>query len=57
LNKKSLGTNSNKKMEQYGRQTVAGLIMDVDSQKHCYVSRCCDRSFSKKMQTLPQQQY
>jgi hypothetical protein len=49
LQKKEVGRKSDNKMEQYGRQTVAGLMIKINSQKHGYVSRCCGRNFSKKV--------
>jgi hypothetical protein len=35
-------------MEQYGRQKVAGLMIEFNSQKYWYVSRCCGRKFAEK---------
>jgi len=35
-------------MQQYVRQSVAGLMMEFNSQKHRHVSRCCGRKFSEK---------
>ena len=35
-------------MEYYEGQKVAGLMMDINSQKYWYVSRYCGRKFSEK---------
>jgi hypothetical protein len=35
-------------MGKYGKQSVAGLMVEFNSQKRWYVSRCCGRKFAEK---------